>query len=150
MHRKSLPEFWRDRSFPADPSKEHNCIDITGLNSNVPTTGYMKLVVFLAPFFELRAFHIVNLIQEGLEGGITRRSLTYSSWDLSSSKDHERRGWHPVTYKYSDAAPMLIQSMKEIDNIYYETEYGREWCSSKGKPSACFLFARKFTRLSSL
>ncbi|TXG58125.1 hypothetical protein EZV62_015954 [Acer yangbiense] len=145
----------------ADPSKEHNCIPdkhyvqtllAVGLqvNSNVPTTGYMKLVLFLASFFGFRAFHIVNLIQEGLEGGITRRSLTYSSWDLSSSKDCECRGWHLVTYKYSDATPMLIQSMKEIDNIYYETEYRREWCSSKGKPSACFLFARKFTRLAAL
>ncbi|KAK0588641.1 hypothetical protein LWI29_003557 [Acer saccharum] len=123
--RKSLPEFWRDRSFPADPSKEHNCI---------PDEHYVQTL----------------LAQEGLEGGITRRSLTYSSWDLSSSKDRERRGWHPVTYKYSDATPMLIQSMKEIDNIYYETEYRREWCSSKGKPSACFLFARKFTRPAAL
>ncbi|KAH7577323.1 hypothetical protein JRO89_XS01G0236100 [Xanthoceras sorbifolium] len=109
MQRKSLPEFWRDRPFPADPSKEHNCIPdehyvqtllAVGLqvDSNLPTTGYMKLIVFLTPFVELLVFHI-NLIQEGLEGEITRRSLTYSSWDLSSSKDRERRGWHPVTYK---------------------------------------------------
>ncbi|KAK4833894.1 hypothetical protein QYF36_013012 [Acer negundo] len=60
------------------------------------------------------------------------------------------RGWHPVTYKYSDVTPMPMQSMKEIDNIYYETEYRREWCSNKGKPSACFLFARKFTRPTAL
>lgn len=36
--------------------------------------------------------------------------------------------------------------MQGIDNVYYETEYRREWCTSKGKPSTCFLFARKFTR----
>ncbi|XP_048230721.1 glycosyltransferase BC10 isoform X3 [Ricinus communis] len=88
--------------------------------------------------------------QEGLEREITRRSLTHSSWDLSSSKDPERRGWHPLTYKFSDATPMLIKSIKDIDNIYYETEYRREWCSSKGKPSKCFLFARKFTRPAAL
>ncbi|KAM2370394.1 hypothetical protein ACFX1X_045365 [Malus domestica] len=35
-------------------------------------------------------------------------------------------------------------------NVYYETEYRREWCSSKGKPSRCFLFARKFTRPAAL
>uniref|UniRef100_A0A2N9FUT5 Uncharacterized protein n=1 Tax=Fagus sylvatica TaxID=28930 RepID=A0A2N9FUT5_FAGSY len=106
---------------PTDASKEHNCI---------PDEHYVQTL----------------LAQEGLEGEITRRSLTHSAWDLSSSKDHERRGWHPVTYKFSDATPMLIQSIKDIDNIYYETEYRREWCSSKGKPSPCFLFARKFTR----
>ncbi|GAV70250.1 Branch domain-containing protein [Cephalotus follicularis] len=119
--RRSLPEFWRDRPLPADASKEHNCI---------PDEHYVQTL----------------LAQEGLEGEITRRSLTHSSWDLSSSKDRERRGWHPVTYKFSDATPMLIQKIKDIDNIYYETEYRREWCSSKGKPAACFLFARKFTR----
>lgn len=40
--------------------------------------------------------------------------------------------------------------MQDITNVYYETEYRREWCSSKGKPSPCFLFARKFTRPAAL
>ena len=53
-----------------------------------------------------------NVQQEGFEGEITRRSLTYSAWDLSASRDRERRGWHPVTYKFSDATPMLIKSIK--------------------------------------
>ncbi|XP_065877556.1 glycosyltransferase BC10 isoform X2 [Euphorbia lathyris] len=123
--RKSLPEFWRDRPLPADPSKEHNCI---------PDEHYVQTL----------------LAQEGLEGEITRRSLTHSSWDVSSTKVRERRGWHPVTYKFSDATPMLLKSIKDIDNIYYQTEYRREWCSSKGKPSTCFLFARKFTRPAAL
>ncbi|CAL1391796.1 unnamed protein product [Linum trigynum] len=123
--RKSLPEFWRDQPFPTDPSKEHNCI---------PDEHYVQTL----------------LAQKGLEKEITRRSLTHSSWDVSSSKDPKRRGWHPVSYKFSDATPMLIQSIKDIDNIYYETEYRREWCTSKGKPSMCFLFARKFTRPAAL
>ncbi|KAJ7970800.1 Core-2/I-branching beta-1,6-N-acetylglucosaminyltransferase family protein [Quillaja saponaria] len=122
--RKSLPEFWRDHPVPNDAWKEHNCI---------PDEHYIQTL----------------LAQEGLEGEITRRTLTHTSWDLSS-KDHERRGWHPVAYKFSDATPMLIKSIKEIDNIYFETEYRREWCSSKGKPSTCFLFARKFTRPAAL
>ena len=119
--------------------------------------------------------------QKGLEGELTRRSLTHTSWDLSSSRDRDRRGWHPVTYKYSDATPELIKSIKvrtslhkyckiihyimrilvywkkiinyvlqEMDNIYYETKYRREWCSSKGKPSTYFLFARKFTQPATL
>ncbi|KAL5572766.1 hypothetical protein UlMin_022363 [Ulmus minor] len=123
--RRSLPEFWRDHPLPVDASKEHNCI---------PDEHYVQTL----------------LAQEGLEDELTRRSLTHSSWDLSSSKDRERRGWHPVTYKFSDATPELIQSIKGIDNINYETEYRREWCTSKGKPSGCFLFARKFTRPAAL
>ncbi|KAF5945078.1 hypothetical protein HYC85_015306, partial [Camellia sinensis] len=55
-------------------------------------------------------------------------------------------GWHPVTYKLADATTMLIQCIKDIDNIYFEIEYRREWCTSKGNASSCFLFARKFTR----
>ncbi|GMI86797.1 hypothetical protein like AT5G14550 [Hibiscus trionum] len=123
--RKSLPEFWRDHPFPADPAKEHNCI---------PDEHYVQTL----------------LAQEGFEGEITRRSLTYSAWDLSASKDRERRGWHPVTYKFSDATPELIKSIKGIDNIHYDTENRIEWCSSKGKPAPCFLFARKFTRPAAL
>ncbi|KAJ0447265.1 putative glycosyl transferase, family 14 [Helianthus annuus] len=119
--RKSLPEFWRDRPVPADNSKEHNCI---------PDEHYVATL----------------LAHKGLEGELTRRSLTHTSWDISSSKGRERQGWHPVTYKLADATPMLVQSIKDIDNIYYETEYRREWCTSKGKPAPCFLFARKFTR----
>lgn len=122
---RSLPEFWRDRSFPVDPAKEHNCI---------PDEHYVQTL----------------LAQQGLEGELTRRSVTHTSWDLSSSKDPQRRGWHPVTYKLADATPALIKSIKDVDNIYYETEYRREWCTNKGKPAPCFLFARKFTRAAAL
>ncbi|KAL0450690.1 UNVERIFIED_CONTAM: Glycosyltransferase BC10 [Sesamum latifolium] len=123
--KRSLPEFWRDHPQPVDASKEHNCVS---------DEHYVQTL----------------LAQKGLEGEITRRSLTHSSWDLSSSKDPKRRGWHPVTYKLADATSTLIESIKGIDNIYYETEYRREWCTSKGKPSQCFLFARKFTRPAAL
>ncbi|KAL6897902.1 hypothetical protein ACP4OV_006861 [Aristida adscensionis] len=121
--RRPLPEFWRDwdRPIPAEAWKAHNCI---------PDEHYVQTL----------------LAQSGLEEELTRRSVTHSAWDLSSSKDRERRGWHPVTYKVSDATPALIKSIKDIDNIYYETENRREWCTSNGKPAPCFLFARKFTR----
>ncbi|KAE8710026.1 Core-2/I-branching beta-1,6-N-acetylglucosaminyltransferase family protein isoform 2 [Hibiscus syriacus] len=109
----------------SDPAKEHNCI---------PDEHYVQTL----------------LAQEGFEGEITRRSLTYSAWDLSASKDRECHGWHAVTYKFSDATPELIKSIKDIDNIHYETENRREWCRSKGKPAPCFLFARKFTRPAAL
>ncbi|GER47972.1 Core-2/I-branching beta-1,6-N-acetylglucosaminyltransferase family protein [Striga asiatica] len=123
--KRSLPEFWRESSPPTDASKEHNCI---------PDEHYVQTL----------------LNQKGLEKEITRRSLTYSSWDFSSSRDPQRRGWHPVTYRLADATQNLIQSIKAIDNIYYETEYRREWCNSKGKPLKCFLFGRKFTRPAAL
>jgi len=121
--RRPLPEFWRDwdRPIPAEAWKAHNCI---------PDEHYVQTL----------------LAQTGLEEELTRRSVTHSAWDLSASKDRERRGWHPVTYKVSDATPALINSIKGIDNIYYETENRREWCTSNGKPAPCFLFARKFTR----
>lgn len=121
--RRPLPEFWRDwdRPIPAEAWKAHNCI---------PDEHYVQTL----------------LAQSGLEEELTRRSVTHSAWDLSASKDRERRGWHPVTYKVSDATPRLIKSIKDIDNIYYETENRREWCTSNGKPAPCFLFARKFTR----
>lgn len=49
--------------------------------------------------------------------------------------------------------PLFINDglhLQDIDNVYYETEYRREWCSSKSKPSPCFLFARKFTKPTTL
>ncbi|KAL8097739.1 hypothetical protein AgCh_030745 [Apium graveolens] len=123
--RKSLPEFWRDHPLPAEGWKEHNCI---------PDEHYVQTL----------------LAQEALEGEITRRGVTHTSWDIKPSKIRERQGWHPVTYKLADATPELIQSIKDIDNINYETEYRKEWCTSKGKPAPCFLFARKFTRPAAL
>ncbi|XP_009779082.1 glycosyltransferase BC10 [Nicotiana tabacum] len=123
--KKPLPEFWRDQYVPPDTSKIHNCI---------PDEHYVQTL----------------LAHEGLEGEITRRTLTHTAWLILSSKERERKGWHPVTYKLADATPMLIQSIKDIDNIYYETEYRREWCTSKEKPAPCFLFARKFTRPAAL
>lgn len=122
--RKSLPEFWRDHPFPADAWKEHNCI---------PDEHYVQTL----------------LAHNELEWEITARSLTHSTWDLSS-KNPERRGWHPMTYKFSDATSKLIKSIKSTDNIHFPTENRREWCSSKEKPSKCFLFARKFTRTAGL
>ncbi|KAK1359477.1 Core-2/I-branching beta-1,6-N-acetylglucosaminyltransferase family protein [Heracleum sosnowskyi] len=107
-----------------------------------------KLIITLS--IQDKAKYMKTRQQEGLEGEITRRGVTHTSWDIKSSKIRERQGWHPVTYKLADATPSLIQSIKDIDNINYETEYRREWCTSKGKPAPCFLFARKFTRPAAL
>uniref|UniRef100_M0ZIC8 BC10 protein n=1 Tax=Solanum tuberosum TaxID=4113 RepID=M0ZIC8_SOLTU len=125
LGKKPLPEFWRDQYVPPDTSKIHNCI---------PDEHYVQTL----------------LAHEGLEGEITRRTVTHTAWLILSSKERERKGWHPVTYKLADATPMLIQSIKDIDNINYETEHRREWCTNKEKPAPCFLFARKFTRPAAL
>ncbi|KAK6129336.1 hypothetical protein DH2020_036909 [Rehmannia glutinosa] len=111
---------------PADASKEHNCI---------PDEHYVQ-----------------TLLTVPKRPGRRDYSKVFDSQFLGSlsSRDPKRRGWHPATYKLADATPILIQSIKGIDNIYYETEYRREWCTSKGKPSQCFLFARKFTRPAAL
>ncbi|XP_078429180.1 core-2/I-branching beta-1,6-N-acetylglucosaminyltransferase family protein [Wolffia australiana] len=123
--RKPLPEFWRDHPLVPDASKLHNCI---------PDEHYVQTL----------------LAQQGLEGEITRRSLTHTSWAAPGHRGQERHNWHPVTYELMDATPQLIRTMRNVDNIYYETEYRKEWCTSKGKPSRCFLFARKFTRSAAL
>ncbi|KAK1421756.1 hypothetical protein QVD17_24356 [Tagetes erecta] len=75
---------------PADNSKEHKCI---------PDEHYVATL----------------LAQNGLKGELTRRSLTHTSWDISSSKGRERQGWHPVTYKLADATALLIQSIKNSE-----------------------------------
>lgn len=118
--RRPLPEFWRQEYMIGDPSKQHNCI---------PDEHYVQTLLAIKDF----------------EGEIERRGVTYTLWN-QSTRDRERKGWHPVTFAYSDATSKLIHEIKNIESIYYETEYRREWCSSNGSPGPCFLFARKFTR----
>lgn len=82
-----------------------------------------KLLFLLYCGLSARVLHFLmslffTIQQEGLEEEITRRSLTYSSWDLSSSKDRGRAGWHPVTYKFSDATPSLLKSIK-VFTLYF-------------------------------
>ncbi|KAF5943416.1 hypothetical protein HYC85_017493 [Camellia sinensis] len=123
------------------------CLCNLGAVSTASTTFPLHMFFSVS---KKRCCEKTTVAQEGLDEEITWRTLTHTSWDLSSSKDRERRGWHPVTYKLADATTTLIQSIKDIDNIYYETEYHREWCTNKAKPSLCFLFARKFTRPAAL
>ncbi|GFP97042.1 hypothetical protein PHJA_001848300 [Phtheirospermum japonicum] len=104
---------------PVDASMEHNCI---------PDEHYVQTL----------------LTHKGLEGEITRRSLTHSSWDLSSSRDPQRRGWHPMTYKLADATPNLIQSIKvpasesQYDDNYYpmDDKYNGLFHSQTGTQSS--------------
>lgn len=100
--------------------KEHNCI---------PDEHYMQTVLAMGE----------------LENELERRTLTYTSWNQSAGK-MERHGWHPITFKYANASPKHIKDIKDVDHVYYETEYRTEWCRSNGTFVPCFLFARKFSR----
>ncbi|KAJ4976020.1 hypothetical protein NE237_001126 [Protea cynaroides] len=80
-----------------------------------------------------------------LEGEVERRTLTYTLWNQSTT-NMEEKAWHPVTFNFSNANPQQIRKIKEINKIYYETEYRTEWCQTNSTFVSCFLFARKFSR----
>lgn len=80
-----------------------------------------------------------------LEGELERRTLTYSLWNNSAATKTESKGWHPMTFNRANAAPKKIKEIKDINHVYYETEYRTEWCRVNSKYVPCFLFARKFS-----
>ncbi|XP_022716137.1 uncharacterized protein LOC111275218 isoform X2 [Durio zibethinus] len=80
-----------------------------------------------------------------LEGELERRTLTYTMWNLSAAK-MDNRAWHPVTFNYADASPIRIKEIKDINHVYYESEFRTEWCRTNSTCVPCFLFARKFSR----
>lgn len=118
--RRPSPDFWRAKMMNGDPSKLHNCI---------PDEHYVQTL----------------LAMKGVEGELERRSLTYTLWN-QTSKDRERKGWHPVTFATTDVNDKLVSRIKGITSVYFETEDRTEWCSSNETLRPCFLFARKFTR----
>ncbi|KAG1347113.1 glycosyltransferase BC10 [Cocos nucifera] len=90
--------------------------------------------------------HVQTLLSMSeLEDELERRTLTYTSWNQSSN-DKEKKNWHPMTFEYADAGPQHIKEIRNINNVYYETEYRTEWCQCNGTFVPCFLFARKFSR----
>ncbi|BBH00708.1 Tetratricopeptide repeat-like superfamily protein [Prunus dulcis] len=79
------------------------------------------------------------------EDELERRTLTYTLWNSSATKT-ESKGWHPMTFTHANAAPHKIKEIKEINHVYYETEYRTEWCRVNSTYVPCFLFARKFSQ----
>ncbi|XP_022986321.1 uncharacterized protein LOC111484100 [Cucurbita maxima] len=79
-----------------------------------------------------------------LENELERRTLTYTMWNSSIPKG-DKRSWHPVTFQYSDATPLIIKEIKEINHIDFESKHRTEWCRVNSTYTPCFLFARKFT-----
>ncbi|KAF8410765.1 hypothetical protein HHK36_003302 [Tetracentron sinense] len=100
--------------------KQHNCI---------PDEHYVQTL----------------LAMSDLEDELERRALTYTLWNKSMTK-MERKGWHPITFSYANAGPPQIKKIKDINHVYYETEYRTEWCRNNSTFAPCFLFARKFSR----
>ncbi|XP_010924084.2 glycosyltransferase BC10 isoform X1 [Elaeis guineensis] len=84
------------------------------------------------------------LSMSDLEDKLERRTLTYTLWNQSSD-DKKRQSWHPMTFEYADASLQHINEMRNINHVYYETEYRTEWCRCNATFVSCFLFARKFS-----
>ncbi|PSS04688.1 DNA polymerase epsilon subunit B like [Actinidia chinensis var. chinensis] len=100
--------------------KQHNCI---------PDEHYVQTLIAMSD----------------LEGELERRTVTYTLWNQSTT-NMERKGWHPITFSYSNAGHQQIKRIKDINHVYYETEFRTEWCSNNSTFVPCFLFARKFSR----
>ncbi|CBI23203.3 hypothetical protein VitviT2T_014566 [Vitis vinifera] len=100
--------------------KQHNCI---------PDEHYVQTLLAMSE----------------LESELERRTLTYTEWNLSVTK-MEREGWHPITFSYANAGPQRIKEIKDVNHVYYETEFRTEWCRANSTSVPCFLFARKFSR----
>ncbi|XP_059662546.1 glycosyltransferase BC10-like [Cornus florida] len=100
--------------------KQHNCI---------PDEHYVQTL----------------LAMSDLEGELERRTVTYTLWNQSAT-NMERKGWHPITFSYANSSPQQIKKVKDINHVYYETEYRTEWCSNNSTFVPCFLFARKFAQ----
>ncbi|KAI8525067.1 hypothetical protein RHMOL_Rhmol13G0199300 [Rhododendron molle] len=80
-----------------------------------------------------------------IEGELERRTVTYTLWNQSTTKT-ETKGWHPITFSYVNAGPQQIKRIKDINHVYYGTEYRTNWCSCNSTLVPCFLFARKFSQ----
>lgn len=52
-----------------------------------------------------------------LEGELERRTLTYTSWNLSATK-METKGWHPTLFTYANSGPEKINEIKVIQWLY--------------------------------
>lgn len=100
--------------------KQHNCI---------PDEHYVQTLLAMSE----------------LDVELERRTLTYTLWNNSPNKT-ESKGWHPMTFNHANAAPQKITEIKNINHVYYETEYRTEWCHINSTSVPCFLFARKFSK----
>lgn len=126
-----LPVFKKfcKRRPPVDESSGRKNIKLQKLHNCIPDEHYVQTLLAMSE----------------LEDELERRTLTYTLWNQSTSK-MEGKAWHPLTFKYADAGPRHIKSIKDINHVNYETEHRIEWCRSNSTFVSCFLFARKFSK----
>ncbi|KAL3627415.1 hypothetical protein CASFOL_028778 [Castilleja foliolosa] len=110
---------------PLDPAKGRKNLILQKQHNCIPDEHYVPTL----------------LAMNDLEAELERRTITYTSWNQSMNE-----AWHPFMFKYADSGPEQIKRIKDINHIYYETEFRTEWCSNNSTSVPCFLFARKFTR----
>ena len=70
--------------------------------------------VFCYCWYNYSGWHDISCGKDqirGFEGEIERRTVTYTLWN-QSTRDQERKGWHPVTFTYSDTSPELVDGIK--------------------------------------
>lgn len=114
---------------PVDPSKGMKNIKLQKQHNCIPDEHYVQTLLAMNDFeFELE-----------------RRTLTYTSWNQSSGNP-KGDAWHPYTFSYATSGPQQIKDIRDINHVYYETEYRTEWCSNNSTSVTCFLFARKFSQ----
>ncbi|KAK9089734.1 hypothetical protein Scep_028816 [Stephania cephalantha] len=126
-----LPVFRRycKRRPPVDPSKGKQNLKLQKQHNCIPDEHYVQTL----------------LAMNDLESELERRTLTYTLWNQSKT-NMEASGWHPFTFGYANAGPKQIKEIKDINHVYYETEFRTEWCRTNSSSVPCFLFARKFSR----
>ncbi|KAF2303666.1 hypothetical protein P3X46_020624 [Hevea brasiliensis] len=117
------------RAIPPDASKGKLNAKQKEQNNCIPDEHYVQTLLSMAE----------------LEGELERRTLTYTVWNQSATK-MESKGWHPITFAYANAGRQNIREIKDINHVYYESEYRTEWCRTNSTSVSCFLFARKFSR----
>ncbi|CAL5345651.1 unnamed protein product [Camellia sinensis] len=114
---------------PLDASKGKQNIKLQKQHNCIPDEHYVQTL----------------LAMSDLEGELERRTVTYTLWNHSAT-NMERKGWHPITFSYANAGPQQIKRIKDITQVYYETEQRTEWCSNNSTHVPCFLFGRKFSK----
>ncbi|KAM7500991.1 hypothetical protein LguiA_025405 [Lonicera macranthoides] len=114
---------------PVDPRKGKQNTKLQKQHNCIPDEHYVQTL----------------LAMSDLENELERRTVTYTSWNQTATT-MEAKGWHPTTFNYANAGPQQIKRIKDINHVYYESEFRTEWCKNNSTLVPCFLFARKFSQ----
>ncbi|KAG6419202.1 hypothetical protein SASPL_121418 [Salvia splendens] len=95
---------------PVDASKGRKNLKLQKQHNCIPDEHYFQTL----------------LSMKDLENELERRTVTYTVWNQSTT-NMDNGGWHPFTFSYADAGSEQIKKIKDINHVYYETEYRTEW-----------------------